>query len=48
MNEMGLVSKQPGSPAYRRTTVERPDILNVLDRTFKVSAPNQVWCDDLT
>ncbi len=36
MSEMGLVSKQPGTPAYHRTTMERPDIPTVLDRTFKV------------
>uniref|UniRef100_UPI001CC14E70 transposase n=1 Tax=Pseudomonas aeruginosa TaxID=287 RepID=UPI001CC14E70 len=26
MRELGLVSKQPGSHAYKQATVERPDI----------------------
>ena len=42
MNEMKLVSKQPGSHAYKKSTVERPDIPNVLDREFTVAAPNEV------
>ncbi|WP_447595618.1 IS3 family transposase [Aquipseudomonas campi] len=48
MSEMKLISKQPGSHAYKKATVERPDIPNVLDRAFTVSAPNQVWCGDIT
>ncbi|MBH3362910.1 IS3 family transposase [Pseudomonas sp. URMO17WK12:I11] len=48
MNEMKLISKQPGSHAYKKATVERPDIPNVLDREFTVSAPNEVWCGDIT
>ncbi|MGE8436648.1 MAG: IS3 family transposase [Pseudomonas palmensis] len=48
MSEMKLISKQPGSHAYKKATVERPDIPNVLDRAFSVSAPNEVWCDDIT
>ncbi|WP_085985636.1 IS3 family transposase [Pseudomonas luteola] len=48
MSEMKLISKQPGSHAYKKTTVERPDIPNVLDREFTVSAPNEVWCGDIT
>ncbi|WP_156160253.1 IS3 family transposase [Pseudomonas sp. 2(2015)] len=48
MNEMKLISKQPGSHAYKKATVERPDIPNVLDRAFTVSAPNEVWCGDIT
>ncbi|MDD2130879.1 IS3 family transposase [Pseudomonas sp. 17391] len=48
MNEMKLISKQPGSHAYIKATVERPDIPNVLDREFTVSAPNEVWCGDIT
>lgn len=31
MREMNLISKQPGSHAYEKATVERPDIPNVLD-----------------
>lgn len=48
MSEMKLISKQPGSHAYKKATVERPDIPNVLDRAFSVSAPNEVWCGDIT
>lgn len=48
MREMKLISKQPGSYAYKKATVERPDITNVLERAFDVTAPNQVWCGDVT
>ncbi|WP_152993130.1 IS3 family transposase [Pseudomonas aeruginosa] len=34
MRELGLVSKQPGSHAYKQATVERPDIPNRLNRKF--------------
>jgi len=48
MREMNLISKQPGSHAYKKATVERPDIPNVLDREFSVASPNKVWCGDIT
>lgn len=48
MSEMKLISKQPGSYAYKKATVERPDIPNVQGRKFTVSAPNEVWCGDIT
>ncbi len=48
MKELGLVSKQPGSHAYKTATVERPDIPNVLKREFEVATPNTVWCGDIT
>ncbi|MCQ4289595.1 IS3 family transposase [Pseudomonas stutzeri] len=48
MRELGLVSKQPGSHAYKQATVERPDIPNRLNRDFAVQRPNQVWCGDIT
>lgn len=48
MREMKRISKQPGSHAYKKATVERPDIPNVLERAFDVTAPNQVWCGDIT
>ncbi|WP_139835915.1 IS3 family transposase [Pseudomonas sp. R16(2017)] len=48
MRELDLVSKQPGSHAYKQATVERPDIPNILNREFDVPAPNQVWCGDIT
>ncbi len=48
MPELELVSKQPGSHAYKKATVERPDIPNILNREFDVQEPNQVWCGDIT
>ena len=48
MSEMKLVSKQPCSHAYKKETVERPDILNVLKKEFTVSAPNEDWYGDIT
>lgn len=42
MREQRLINKQPGSHAYKKATVERPDIPNVLDRQFTVAAPNWV------
>lgn len=47
MRELALVSKQPGSHAYKKATVERPDIPNILSRAFDVEAPSQVWCGDI-
>jgi putative transposase len=48
MRELSLVSKQLGTHAYKRATMERPDIPNVLNRALDVNAPNQVWCGDIT
>lgn len=48
MSEMKLVSKQPGSHAYKKATVERPDIPNLLNRGFTVAVPNEVCCGDIT
>lgn len=48
MDELGLICKQPGNHAYKRATVERVDIPNVLNRGFDVVAPNQVWCGEIT
>ncbi len=48
MRELGLISKQPGSHAYKQATVECPDIPSRLDRRFAVQRPNQVWCGDIT
>lgn len=39
MRELGLVSQQPGSHAYKQATVERPDIPNRLNREFTVQRP---------
>ncbi|VVD79724.1 transposase [Pandoraea communis] len=43
-----MICKQPSDHAYKRATVERIDIPNVLNREFDVVAPNQVWCGDIT
>jgi len=48
MKELGLLIKQPGSHKYKKATVEHIDIPNELDREFKVSAPDSVWCGDIT
>ena len=48
MAEIGLICKQPGPHAYKRATVERPDIPNVLGRQFDVDQANAVWCGDIS
>lgn len=48
MKEARLCSKQPGRHRYKDTGGEQPDIPNHLSREFNVSAPNQVWCGDIT
>ncbi len=48
MRELGLVSKQPGSHTYKKSTVERSTIPNRLSREFAVQRPNHVWCGDIT
>ena len=48
MRELKSVSKQSGLHAYKQATVERPDIPNILNREFEVSAPSQVRCGDIT
>ncbi|ELX8339980.1 IS3 family transposase [Pseudomonas aeruginosa] len=48
MRELGLVSKQPGSHAYKQAKVERPDIPNRLNREFATEHPSQVWYGDIT
>lgn len=48
MKELGLVSKQPGPHKYKKATVEHVDIPNKLNREFDVSAPDKVWCGDIT
>ncbi|EMI6700353.1 hypothetical protein [Pseudomonas aeruginosa] len=39
MNEMKPISKKPGSHTYKKTTVGRSDITNILDRAFTLSVP---------
>lgn len=48
MQEMNLVSKQPGAHRYKQGAEERPDIPNRLERKFNVEGQNQVWCGDIT
>jgi len=48
MGEMKLVSKHLGPHVYKKATVERPDIPNVLDGEFTVSASNEVRCGGIT
>lgn len=48
MKELGLVSKQPSAPQYKKANNEHLAVKNKLDRQFAVSAPNQVWCGDVT
>lgn len=48
MAEANLTSKQPGSHKYKVALDERLNIPNVLDRGFKVTKANQVWCGDIT
>ncbi len=48
MREAGIASKQPGPHRYKTAQVERPDIPNHLEREFDVSAPDSVWCGDIT
>lgn len=48
MREAKLTSKQPGPHSYKTAQVERLDIPNILDREFDVSAPDSVWCGDIT
>ena len=48
MWELGLISEQSGSHAYKKATVERPDIPNTLNRELNVPEPSEVWCGDIT
>ncbi len=43
-----LVSKQPGKPKYRPAQPETLVTSNQLNRAFSPTAPNQVWCGDIT
>lgn len=40
--EQGLTSKQPGLHAFKTANVERPDILNQLNREIDFEVPNKV------
>ena len=48
MKQLGLVSKQPSAPKYKKANNEHLAVPNLLDREFDVAKPNQVWCGDVT
>lgn len=48
MKSMGLISCQVPKHRYRKAEQEHPACPNELARQFDVSAPNQVWCGDVT
>ena len=48
MNALGLFSCQLPKHAYKKAMQKHVDIPNLLDRQFAVTAPNQVWCGDVS
>lgn len=48
MKGLGITSCQNVKHRYKRTSKEHVYIPNLLDRQFAVTAPNQVWCGDVT
>ncbi|WP_440805184.1 IS3 family transposase [Pseudomonas syringae] len=48
MAEAGLQSCQRRPRPYRHSVVQSRFAENLLERQFEVSAPNQVWCGDIT
>ncbi len=48
MKDLGLVSCQLPQHAYKKASKEHVAIPNLLERQFAVTAPNQVWCGDVT
>ena len=48
MKELGIKSKQPGTPKFKVTYQASTIADNILSRQFKVEKPNQVWCGDIT
>ena len=48
MKQAQLVSTQPPKHAYKKAKQEHVEIPNYLNRAFDVSAPDQVWCGDVT
>lgn len=48
MKQCQLVSCQQPKHTYKKATQEHVEVPNHLDRQFNVSAPNQVWCGDVT
>lgn len=48
MKKLDLVSCQLTKHSYKKATQEHVAIPNLLDRQFAVTAPNQVWCGDVS
>lgn len=48
MKELGTASCQIPAHKYKRGSNEHVEIPHLLDRQFAVTAPNQVWCGDVT
>nr|ULG19869.1 transposase [Yersinia frederiksenii] len=48
MKELGIASCQIPAHKYKRGSSEHVEIPHLLDRQFAVTAPNQVWCGDVT
>lgn len=48
IRELELVSCQLPQHTYRKASKEHIAIPNLLNRQFDVTAPNQVWCGDVT
>ncbi len=48
MKEMDIASCQVPAHKYKRGGNEHVEIPNHLDRQFAVTAPDQVWCGDVT
>ncbi|WP_370661057.1 IS3 family transposase [Psychrosphaera algicola] len=48
MKKLNLVSCQIPQHAYKKGSKEHVAIPNLLGRQFDVTAPNQVWCGDVT
>ncbi len=48
MQHLGLVSKQPSAPKYKKANNEHLAVPNLLNRQFDVIAPNEVWCGGVT
>ena len=48
MQACRLVSTQPSKPKFRLAQAEAEAVPNLLKRAFQPTAPNRVWCGDLT
>ncbi len=48
MQACQLVSTQPGKPKFRLAQEPAETVSNQLNRAFQPTAPNRVWCGDIT